>query len=1042
MKRLVLALAVLLCSAVVHAQKINIGHKKSFYVCSDGSVYGFGYIDTIANHLQGPFTAVPKRIPGLADVDTVVTTKAFNFFLKTDGTVWLTNSLVTSDTFAGIYRTAMPTQVPGLTDIVSMSAAYLSNTLIRFVKSDGTVWRMPSNSTVPQQVQGISNVRDIFVTDSATLYLKKDGTVWATGKNRGQLGDMADPYDTPTQIEGLSDIVSLSSRLYDGSFFVSKQGMVYHCGNAFFGRGDYTIRRLDVIDSVKVAMDCGSFNAFLKYDGSIYIAGWFGGGISNGEPYGYLSSNPVKVTKVQNVKSMSYVDNHTLVLTNDDSLFAADYNQAYPFGRVSTMPSTGGLRKVEGLCLPGPPPPPQVDFSNFPSSLCLGGNLDVFPQVSGSNPEMSYSVDSSIQITAPKAICKNSSSVFVLNGNDEILRYGSDGSLLYTYNQGGSIANISAITADDNQVVYADNGSGYIHRFYANGTSDNVQSFWLFGAQSDLLYAPTNYLDEDIFVLEPGTGNLTGIDMSNSDAFSNSNSAGSFGPASNVISSMTLLKSQNPEPVLLGTETTTQTVWSRKLYDLSGTGDLKLLIDSSVTTGLELDFVDADTVNNLVLFSSSTKGGVYYGEYQFNGAGVEEFYFFPNNIAERFNIEKPVGAVTLKSGNTPTIWVADQAKNRLVRYNAYVYQIFPELPKGLKFNVLTGKVEGTPTEVMSAQTFAIIVTDWTGTNSDTSYFTFSVSPTNNVSNNTGTQLAEADVNDGKTIRYYTRNNCEKLIDIADSIGGGSPGTVSVSQEVLPTIAVFKNTDFLRRTTEITAEHPDSVKATIKIYYTYEDVALFNQSKGSTVLSNDTTAGTMQVAVLQLHDRMPASYETIKHSPIDAKWSSAEQHWEVAFPVTKFSRFYTGSTADVQSFSCEDTSSFTVVTNNATYTWANQSFDSSGIYEDVFLNSSGCDSTVTLYLTINSSANAITPMLDGAIQIFPNPSSDVFHLTCTNPNVQVQSIVVYNAVGAVVYSSNRMENGTHDIHLGNELKGLYFVHVRSNAEHIVRPIVLK
>ncbi|TNE80618.1 MAG: T9SS type A sorting domain-containing protein [Bacteroidetes bacterium] len=1059
MKKLLLGLAMLLLGSDAMAQKIGLGPWKSFVICTDSTVYGFGNVGKARNDDYFYTERLPIEIPISKDVDTIVGTRFMTFFLKKGGTVWFTRqSNMHNTNFAGVSETFVPVQIPNLTDVTYIGAWDEAENKILFVKSDGTVWTVLPNAASATQVQGISNVSKVMVEPRTTYYIKNDGSVWVTGFNDDKrFGDnYPNQINTPTQIQGLSNIVSVASNEYY-TLFLTSQGQVYTCGRLNYGMGDLSLRKgptlMTSIDNVKTISQFIWGDFFLKNDGTLHYIG------DNGE-YGPLSNlfngyfDPADVAKeviwtpvqstFNNIQTLISDRYHFLFIRNDSTIWACGDNQLGQVGIGSGAEFVNTLKQVTQLCYNGLPPAPEVDYSEFPSSLCLGGNINKFPNVSGSVPALSYSVDSGVAITAPKAICKNTNSVFILNSNDQILRYGSDGSHLYTYNLNSAITNISAITADDSNIVYADNGTGYLHRFMPTGMVDNVQSFWISTPQADMVYIPTDYLDEDIVVLEAGTNNLTGIDQSNSDAFSNSNPVGSFGNLSSVMSSITLLHAKNAEPVLLGTDISNHTIWSRKLFDASGTNGTedKLFIDSNLTQSLEIDFVDADTLHDRVLFTSSSKAGLYYGEYFINNAGEKEFYFSPENLGAQFNLEKPIGAVLLNHGNSPTFWVADQAKNKLIRFNAYVYQVFPQLPEGLKFNVLTGKIDGTPTQIMNAQTYAIVVSDISGSSYDTSYFTFSVTPTNRVSDNLGSEKVSADVDDGKVVRYYSENSCEKLIDIADSIGGGSPGKVTVNQTVLPTIAVFKNTEFLRRTTEIRADRKDSVKAFIKIFYTYQDIALFNQSKGSQVLSNDTSGGTMQVAVLQMHDKPDGLYEPIKHSPLTAKWSSIDQHWEVEVPVTKFSTFYAGTSADVESFTCSDTSSFSIITSNTTYTWGSVTYDTSGVYERLFVNSSGCDSTVTMYLTINGTSNAITPMLDGAVKIFPNPSSDVFHLTCTDPNVQVRSIVVYNAVGAVVYSSDKMENGTHDIQLGNELKGLYFVHVRSNAEHIVRPIVLK
>lgn len=120
-----------------------------------------------------------------------------------------------------------------------------------------------------------------------------------------------------------------------------------------------------------------------------------------------------------------------------------------------------------------PTAPPAVNMSNMPTSVCLGSDLSVDPNISGSNPVLSMSLDNSISITNPKAITKNKNSVFVLNDNDAIARYNFNGTLVSSL-PSLSITGIKAFAVDDSSNVYLHNGDGNIYKCDSTGLLVNT----------------------------------------------------------------------------------------------------------------------------------------------------------------------------------------------------------------------------------------------------------------------------------------------------------------------------------------------------------------------------------------------------------------------------------------------------------------------------------------------------------------------------------------------------------------------------------------
>ena len=84
-----------------------------------------------------------------------------------------------------------------------------------------------------------------------------------------------------------------------------------------------------------------------------------------------------------------------------------------------------------------------------------------------------------------------------------------------------------------------------------------------------------------------------------------------------------------------------------------------------------------------------------------------------------------------------------------------------------------------------------------------------------------------------------------------------------------------------------------------------------------------------------------------------------------------------------------------ITESGSYTWNNQTYNQSGDYIQVFESENGCDSTVTLHLTITQGiedGNIIS-----SVVIYPNPTTGVTSISCDN----VIRTDVYNNIGQLI-----------------------------------------
>lgn len=1036
-------IALLSCS-VVFGQQVGAGAQHSFFLCPDGTLKAFGDNSDgqlgIGNNLD---KTLPEPVQNFTNITAVDCGPHSTLYLKNDGTVWVSG--LNNYGQLGIGNTPtqnVPVQLNGLSGIIAIAAGEYHSL---FLKNDGTVWACGENRSgqlgisndidqnVPVQIPNLTGVKAIAAGEESSLFLKNDGTVWACGGNYWESPVLhADSSRRkPVLLSGFNGVMAISAGR-DFALFLKNDSTVWAWGNNYYGRAGggkqsrfYYPTRVENLTGVKAIATGAWHSFFLKNDGTVWGAGYNKGGelgVGNTKTQ-YV---PVQVKNLTGITSISAGLFHSFFVKNNSSVFGCGFNNRSQLG-LGNRKGQIEPKYIGEIC--DPPIPPKVDMSDFPTSVCLGSNLNVTPNISGSNPVYTVHVDNGIQVNNPKAITKNSNAVFVLNDNDAIARYGFDGKLISSY-PNLSISGIKAFAADESNNVYLFNGDGKIYKCDSTGTLLNAQSvLWQSTSANQLVFTtpvnPTSY-PENLFLIDAqrSSGNLiTGINTFDSDIFSNSNLYPSYPepPAT----SMSIDNFYGNKRALLANPTNS-TLHSRILYPPSGTTpDYKneYLVDSAATAGMALDFISADTIFNFFTVSSSTTGVIGTGANYLNSDG-NKTNFIDTSLTSIIKPVTPVGVITTPFGSTYQYWVADRGKNKILRVFGASYQITPQLPEGLWYNSTTGQIEGTPVKATAPQTYQVKITTPYGT--DSTLFTFGVTNPTGLKNAAGSSASEGEQKDGLTIKYYDANNCEKLIDIADSLGGTSPGYTKISQTVYPVVSVIANDKLIRRATQINADNIDTLKVEVTFYYTFDDIELYKQSTGSSI-SNDTVAGTMQMAVLQMHELPNGGREPIIHSPITAKWISADKNWKAVVPVTKFSEFYAGDTTAIQNFDCTNDSSVSLTVNNSFYVWNYDTLFTSKVYTDTLINATGCDSVVTLDLTLKPNGISEYTLASG-ILVYPNPSNGTFNIRFENNDDQIRSIRVTNLMGQQVYQTTLTSSSAID--LSNQSNGVYFISIEA------------
>ena len=137
---------------------------------------------------------------------------------------------------------------------------------------------------------------------------------------------------------------------------------------------------------------------------------------------------------------------------------------------------------------------------------------------------------------------------------------------------------------------------------------------------------------------------------------------------------------------------------------------------------------------------------------------------------------------------------------------------------------------------------------------------------------------------------------------------------------------------------------------------------------------------------------------------------------------------------------------TVVTADSCYTWTGETYCETGVYTQTFETVEGCDSVVTLHLTITVGVEDYAYL--NSLIIYPNPTSDLVNVQLTMNNEQLEGIEiqVFDVYGKLLEVEDMADaRGTSpqttQIDLSRYAKGVYFMKAVSEGKTIaVRKVV--
>ena len=211
------------------------GTRHSLALKTDGTVWAWGADDHgMLGNGGSVDSSVPVKVSNISSSVVIAAGNNHNLAILSDGSAWawgwngygqLGNN-TTVDSSVPVKITTL-TSSPGAA-VVAVSGGYAHSLAL---KSDGTVWawgyngsgqlgnNTTTNSSIPIQVAGLSQITAIAAGSNHSLALDSSGNVWAWGYNAfGQLGnnttvDSSIPVqvENPTGTTTLSNIVAISA---------------------------------------------------------------------------------------------------------------------------------------------------------------------------------------------------------------------------------------------------------------------------------------------------------------------------------------------------------------------------------------------------------------------------------------------------------------------------------------------------------------------------------------------------------------------------------------------------------------------------------------------------------------------------------------------------------------------------------------------------------------------------------------------------------------------------------------------------------------
>ncbi|MDP2139149.1 MAG: immunoglobulin domain-containing protein, partial [Candidatus Didemnitutus sp.] len=375
----VISSAATLTVIVANVSAISAGQGFSFFVRSDGTLWGMGFNAHGQLGDGNPQMMQVSPVQVASQVSKVSAGASNSHFVKSDGSMWSMGNNGDGQLGDGttIDRTT-PVQVA--INVAGVSAGNRHSVQIR---ADGTLWLtglFVSGTNYYSPALLSSGVSSAAARADYTLFIKNDGTLWAVGRSDfGALGDGTTAMAVSPK-QTASGVVAVAAGATH-SLFVKNDGTLWAAGSNSFGElGDGTTNQrlspVQVASDVVQATAGNGFSLFIKTDGTLWGMGKNNlGQLGDGTASNRLS--PVWIAG--GVRTASAGFEHALFVKNDGSLWGMGGNHV---GQLGVSP-VGGTVNTPVVIL-STASPPSIALQPGAATVALGGSASFVISAFGS----------------------------------------------------------------------------------------------------------------------------------------------------------------------------------------------------------------------------------------------------------------------------------------------------------------------------------------------------------------------------------------------------------------------------------------------------------------------------------------------------------------------------------------------------------------------------------------------------------------------------------------------------------------------------------
>ena len=126
--------------------------------------------------------------------------------------------------------------------------------------------------------------------------------------------------------------------------------------------------------------------------------------------------------------------------------------------------------------------------------------------------------------------------------------------------------------------------------------------------------------------------------------------------------------------------------------------------------------------------------------------------------------------------------------------------------------------------------------------------------------------------------------------------------------------------------------------------------------------------------------------------------------------------------------------FHLLCTGAQYNFNGQWLSTEGVFADTLSSTTGCDSVVTLQLSVVSGMDELQ-RADAPLQIWPNPANDILHLQW-NSAYEGQPAIIYNAIGEEVLRQ-RLSIRHQQFAIRHFPAGVYLLRIGNSSARFVK-----